>query len=97
MFRHVVLFTWTDEATEKQKQTVAERLAGLPDAVPEIKAYHFGVDAGINEGNHDFAVVADFHDREGYLVYRDDPLHRAIIDEAIKPIMASRAVVQYEL
>jgi hypothetical protein len=96
MFRHVVLFRWTDEATEEQKKAVAERLAGLPGAIPEIKAYHFGVDAGINEGNHDFVVVADFADRASYLTYRDHPVHRAAVDESIMPIMATRAAAQYE-
>jgi hypothetical protein len=97
MFRHVVLFKWTDAATEEQKRNVFAQLARLPEAIPELKAYHFGPDAGINAGNYDFAVVADFVDRAGYLSYRDNPVHRAVIDEAITPIRADRAAVQYEL
>lgn len=52
---------------------------------------------GINEGNHDFVVVADFADRDGYLVYRDHPVHRTVSKESITPIVADRAAVQYEL
>ncbi len=96
MFRHVVLFQWTEDATEEQKRTVEERLAALPGAIPEIKEYHYGADAGINEGNHDFVVVADFTDRASYLAYRDHPVHRAAVDECIKPIVATRAAAQYE-
>ena len=95
MFRHVVLFRWTDDATEEQKRTVEQRLATLPGAIPEIKAYHYVADAGINQGNHDFVVVADFADRASYLTYRDHPAHRAAVDECIRPIMATRAAVQY--
>ena len=47
-------------------------------------------------GNADFAVVADFDDAAGYLVYRDDPAHRRIIAEYLRPILASRAAVQFE-
>jgi hypothetical protein len=96
MFRHVVLFRWTDDATEEQKAAVAERLGTLPGAIPELEAYHFGADAKINAGNYDFAVVADFADRASYLTYRDHPVHRAAVDECIKPIAAARAVAQYE-
>jgi hypothetical protein len=97
MFRHVVMFKWTEAATEEQKRNVSARLAQLPDAIPELKAYHFGPDVGINDGNYDFVVVADFADRAAYLSYRDNPEHRAAVDEAITPIRADRAAVQYEL
>jgi hypothetical protein len=96
-FRHVALFVWTSEATEEQKTAVAERLRELPGVIPELERYQIGPDAGINEGNYDFAVVADFADRESYLVYRDHPYHREIIAETIRPIMADRAAVQYDL
>lgn len=96
-FRHVVMFTWTAEATQEQKQAVAERLSELPGRIPQIRRYDLGTDAGINPGNHEFVVVADFAGREDYLVYRDDPAHQAVIEECIRPIVASRAAVQYEL
>jgi hypothetical protein len=96
-FRHVVMFTWISGATQEQKAAVAERLSELPGVIPEIQTYKIGGDVGINEGNYDFAVVADFADRESYLVYRDHPYHREIIAETISPIVADRAAVQYEL
>lgn len=95
--RHVVMFTWTPDATLEQKKILEGRLAELPGLIPEIKAYSFGADAGINEGNYDFVVVADFADRESYIAYRDHPVHRAVIEECILPIRAQRAAIQYEL
>ncbi len=67
MLRHVVLFTWMPEATQDQRQAVAAELRKLPSLIPEIGGYEVGPDARINQGNHDFAVVADFADRAGYL------------------------------
>lgn len=96
-FRHVVMFTWTDDVSEEQQRTLVERLSALPGLIPEIRAYDFGPDAGVNPGNRDFVVVADFDDRAGYLTYRDHPSHRAVIEECITPIVASRSAVQYEL
>ncbi|WP_336214676.1 Dabb family protein [Nonomuraea sp. LPB2021202275-12-8] len=95
MIRHVVLFTWTEDATEEQKATVAAELRKLPGQIPQLRSYTVGRDAGLNPGNHDFAVVADFDDEDAYLVYRDHPQHQAVIAEHIKPIVASRAAAQF--
>ncbi|MEO3812984.1 Dabb family protein [Sphaerisporangium sp. B11E5] len=97
MFRHVVMFTWIAGTTEEQKAGLVAELGKLPGAIPEIRRYEMGPDAGINPGNHEFVVVADFDSAEDYLVYRDHPVHRDVIERAIRPIMASRAAVQYEL
>jgi hypothetical protein len=96
MIRHVVMFRWTPEATEEQKQRVAAELSRLPALLPVLRAYRMGADLGINEGNFEWAAVADFDDLEGYLTYRDNPEHRAIIAEFIRPIIAERAAIQYE-
>jgi hypothetical protein len=96
MIRHLVTFRWTDEATQDQKERVATELSRLPAIVPTVRAYRLGHDLGLNEGNFDFAVAADFDDADGYLAYRDNPEHQAIIAEFIRPIIAQRAAIQYE-
>jgi Stress responsive A/B Barrel Domain len=96
MIRHVVLFRWTAEATEEQKQHVAAELGRLPALVPSLRAFHIGSDLGINPGNFDYAVTADFNDVDGYLAYRDHPEHRAMISHFIVPLAAQRVAVQYE-
>jgi Stress responsive A/B Barrel Domain len=96
MFRHVVLFNWTGQETDAQVRSLRDALAKLPGAIPEIRAYHFGSDAGINPANSDFAVVADFDDAEGYVTYRDHPVHREVVERYVSPIVESRAAVQYE-
>jgi hypothetical protein len=83
--------------TDEQIAAVAEGLGALPDQIPEIVAFRFGPDLGVNEGNHHFAVVADFDDLDGYLVYRDHPAHLTVLAERIRPILASRSSVQFAL
>ena len=97
VFRHVVLFRWSPEATSEARQSVTTALRGLPDAIPSIRAYHLGDDAGVSDGNFDFVVLADFDDVSGYLAYRDHPLHQAVIAERIAPIVAERCALQFEL
>ncbi|MBA3289710.1 MAG: Dabb family protein [Acidimicrobiia bacterium] len=95
MLRHVVMFRWNPGTTPADVADVQEGLGGLPAVIPEITRYQFGPDAGINDGNAEFVVVADFADVDGYLAYRDHPLHRALIGERITPRLAERHAVQY--
>lgn len=97
MFRHVVLFTWKDDATAAQKQALHDELPKMPPAIDAIRAYTFGPDAGINPASCDYALVADFDDAAGYITYRDHPVHRALVENYVNPIVASRASVQFEI
>lgn len=97
MLRHVVLFAWTPEATAEQKQQVIDDLRSLPPLMSGLRAFDVGPDAGVVDGNADFALVADFDDVPSYLAYRNHPTHRAIIDQVINPIIESRVAIQYEI
>jgi len=92
-----VLLRWTPDATPEQLAHVESGLAALPSLIPEIRDYKFGADAHVNEGNFDFAIVADFDDVDTYLVYRDHPDHVALITDRLRPILAERVAVQHEL
>jgi hypothetical protein len=97
MIRHVVLISWVPEATADQIRRVETELNALKPVISELRDYQVGPDAGIVEGNADFAVVADFDDQESYLIYRNHPAHRKVIEEAINPIARQRVAVQYQL
>jgi len=98
MFRHISLLRWTDDSTPEQRAAVLSGLRDLPGAIPEIRSYTLGVDAGLAaEGNSDLAIVADFDDVDSYVVYRDHPVHQDLIARLIRPILASRAALQHEI
>jgi hypothetical protein len=96
MIRHTVVFKWKPEATEDEKRQIATEVAKLPSIVPSIRAFASGPDAGLNQGNFDFAVTADFDDEDGYFAYRDDPGHRDIVQRYILPLAEQRAAIQFE-
>lgn len=97
MFRHIVLITLAPDVDDERRQHVLDGLAGLPPVIPEIQDYRFGVDAGLAEGNASIGIVADFVDRAAYEVYRDHPIHRAVIEERILPVLAERTALQMQL
>ena len=97
MIRHVVLFTWSEGMTDELEQQLATELNALAPTLPGVRSYRAGPDAGLIEGNYDFAVVGDFDDVESYLAYRDHPAHQDIIGRLSRPHAKSRASVQYEV
>jgi Stress responsive A/B Barrel Domain len=97
MIRHVVLFTWLPEMTDELEQQFADELNALAPTLPGVRSYRAGPDAGLIEGNYDFAVVGDFDDVDSYLAYRDHPAHQDIIARLSRPHAQSRASVQYEV
>jgi hypothetical protein len=96
MIRHVVLLRWKPEATVEQKKQAAAEVAKLPSMVPSVLGFASGPDIGVNSGNFDFSVTADFEDESGYVAYRDDPGHRQVVASYIAPIIADRAAVQFQ-
>ena len=96
MFRHVVMFRWTDEVDAAHVASVEAALSELPASISSLRSYRFGADARVNDRNFDFVVTADFDDVDGYIAYRDHPDHLAMIDRLIKGRVAERAAVQFE-
>jgi hypothetical protein len=97
MYRHVVLFRFTSESTPEQREAVLAGLRALPAQIPELVDYRVGPNLGAAEQNYDFAVVADFAEPEHFDVYLEHPAHEAVAATLIRPIIADRAAVQYEI
>lgn len=94
MFRHCVMFKWTDQATDGAKAAVS---AGLDQMInlDVVAGYHHGPDAGVSDGNWDYVAVGDFASVENYQAYAVEANHVALIAEHIKPNISARAAVQY--
>ncbi len=93
--RHVVLLRWTERVGPAEVEAVEQGLGELPGAIPEIVSYAYGRDLGLGEGNYDFAIVAEFRNAEDWAAYRDHPAHLELIEQRIRPILASRVAVQF--
>jgi predicted NAD/FAD-binding protein len=96
MFTHVSCFRWVEGTGPDDVEAVTAALRSLPGAVAELRDYRFGPDADLAEGNHDYAVVATFDDRAGYLAYAGHPAHQRVLTEVVRPRLAARAAVQFE-
>ena len=76
MIRNVVMVKLTGDA---DRARVAELQAGLRALnTPGTLQFTLGDDAGLREGNWDYAIVADFSDAEAYRVYDMDDEHNRL-------------------
>jgi hypothetical protein len=103
MFRHVVLFKWKPGTSVDTVAAVAAGLSACAAALPVARSYTCGPDvqaAGSQAGSeerYDFGVVADFDDEAGWRVYDKDPEHNRLRAELIRPLIAERATIQFEV
>lgn len=96
MIRHVSVLTFVAHAPGEQVRAIEDALATLPARLA-MRNYSFGPDLGLNADNASFVVVADFDTVADYEAYRDDPEHKRMIAELIRPVLAGRSAAQYEL
>jgi hypothetical protein len=97
VLRHVVLFTWTDDADEARRATTLDALRRLREDVGGMSSLTVSPDAGLVDGNAHTILVADFPDAESFRRYAQDPVHQAVIAEHVRPFLAARSAVQYVL
>ena len=92
---HAVLLKLKDDATAEQKTAIIEALSTLPAAIPQIRAYRVGPDAGTDPAKFDLAIVGDFEGVEEYQAYAKHEAHVGVITSLIKPNLAERVATQF--
>lgn len=97
MIRHVVTFTWSEDIGPEQRATTVRALRRLAEEVRGMTSLVVAEDAGLVDGNAHTVLIADFPDVEAFHRYAQDPVHVAVITEHVRPWLAARSAVQYEL
>lgn len=91
---HVAVYTWKPGTSDEDVQALRDGLATLPGLIPEIQSFRFGPDAGLVEGNGDFALVTELADADAYRAYAAHPAHRELIERLLLPILERRMAAQ---
>ena len=96
LLRHVVLFKFKEGISEEKVQEIEEAFSALPEKIPEIAAYEWGLNnspEGLNKGlTHCFFLTFKSEaDREAYLPHPD---HQAFV-QLLGPSLEDVTVVDY--
>jgi len=97
MLAHIVLLKWNDKITDQALTAITENFGKLPAAIPEIKSYEFGPDAGVMKGGADYALIAKFDNAEQLKTYMKHQAHQDFMAEYSMPYIESFQSAQFEL
>ena len=97
MIRHVVIFTWSADADAGRRAASVQALRGLQQDVGGMQSLVVAEDAGLADGNGDVVLIADFPDVEAFYRYAQDPVHLAVVAEHVRPWLAARSALQYQI
>ncbi len=88
---------WKPEATYEQRMAALSGVKALAHRIPQIRQLTIGENAAIDKDTFDIVVTVDFGDANDYVVYRDHPDHRALMETVLRPILAARAAIEHEV
>jgi hypothetical protein len=96
VLRHVVMFKFKDESSDKDVQSVIDAFANLPNEISEIKDFEWGTNnspENLNQGlTHCFTLT--FYSEEDRETYLPHPAHKAF-GAILGPHLDKVTVVDY--
>lgn len=96
LLRHVVLFTFTDDATPAQVDSIVAGFRVLPKTIPGIVAFEWGTNnspEGLAKG-HTHCFLVTFRSEKERDAYLPHPDHQAFV-ATLKPLLKDVTVVDY--
>jgi len=96
VFTHIWSMTFTNEATPEQRASFVSTMAELPSQIEGVESFRSGVDLGLNPGNSDVVIVAEFADTTAWLAYLEAPAHVAFVEDQVTPLCASWGAIQFD-
>jgi hypothetical protein len=96
MIRHIVMFTWKDGTPTSIKEDVLAGFDHMKQAIEHVIDMKCGSDQGFADGNYDFAMIADFADKEAWSGYRMHPEHLSFVQK-FGALAADIARIQIEI
>lgn len=96
MLRHVVMFKFKSDATQKQIDEVTTAFAALPKKIDAIKDFEWGTDVSVEKKSAGFThcFVVTFADEKGREVYLPHPAHKDFV-KIVGPVIDDVLVVDY--
>ena len=97
LLRHIVLFKFKDDAPEEEVQKISDAFNALPDALPVIKDFEWGLNDSPEDLHQDFThcylvTFASEEDRDS--IYAPSPEHQAFV-ASLQPYIEKAFVVDY--
>jgi len=101
MVRHVILFKIKEEIQGQEKEAVLknakENLEGLVGKVPGLLTCHVYTNPLPSSSGADYMLDTTFESEAALLGYRDHPNHVAVANTYVRPFIAVRTCMDFEI
>lgn len=94
--RHLVLFKFNDNVSTDSISVVQEAFSALPDKIPEIRDFEWGIDISVEDLHQDFthAFLVTFGSVEDRAIYLPHPDHQEFV-QMLTPMLEDVLVIDY--
>jgi acyl-CoA-binding protein len=96
MIKHVVMWKFKADVTEDDQQEMKRQLEALMGVVPSLLKIEVGLDIAGKPASMDMVLCTEFQSLEDLQAYAVHPAHQKVV-AFVKPLVAERAVVDYEV
>jgi hypothetical protein len=96
MIEHMVLFRWTEEASQEAKDIAMAELRNLKGKIPGIVDLSCGTNFSDRAKGYTCGLVVRFSDRSALEAYGPHPEHQRVVQNFINPIRADILALDYE-
>ncbi len=96
MIKHIVMWKFKDEVTPADKLEMKRQLEALMGIVPSLMKIEVGLNFLPSDPAKDMVLTTEFKTEEDLATYANHPEHQKVVS-FVKPFVAERAVVDYEV
>jgi hypothetical protein len=96
MLSHIWSMSFTTETTPDQREACVTAMAELPTKIDGVESFRSGTDLGLNPGNYDVAIVAEFADAAAWKAYIEAPAYVAFVTDHVTPLCPSWGAIQLD-
>jgi len=96
MVEHIVLFRWTEDASQEAIDSVVAELRELKSKIAGVVDLSCGVNFSDRAKGYTHGLVVRFMDRAALEAYGPHPEHQRVVQNFINPIRADILALDYE-
>ena len=96
MIKHIVLFRFTDNSTDQQRQSLLEELATFPAQFPSMRSWTMGENRSSRDDRFSHGFVVEFETEEQLVEYLATEAHERFVRERFRPIIQERAIFSHD-
>src|SRR5262245_19789360 len=96
MVEHIVLFRWSEDASQEAIDSVVAELRGLKHKIAGVVDLSCGAHLSDRAKGYTHGLVVRFMDRAALEAYGPHPEHQRVVQNFINPIRADILALDYE-